>query len=174
MLSKFVSRSHYHQAVRFCSCVIPVSFTVYLCFVTVRSRLNWVAIVMVDCSCDALLQCTAVMRVHYEYEEYSGICASICPLVVMYVELLASRLAWLHLFVCMYEGAVITSQYQTIVQALRVVISIRLTIVRSMLCICVYVYIKGTKQPKLCSWKSGLKCRSSGQLSKAKTAVKFR
>ena len=64
-------------------------FTVYLCSVTVHSQLNWVAVVMVDCSCDAL----QLIRVHYEFEVYSGICASMCPLVVMYVELLASRLA---------------------------------------------------------------------------------
>ena len=37
--------------------------------------------------------CTAAGSVHCEIELYSGIYASICPLVVMYVELLASRLA---------------------------------------------------------------------------------
>ena len=68
-------------------------FTVYVCSVIVRSCLNWVAIVIVDCSCDALLWSTAVMRVHYEYAVYSGIRMSVCPLVVMYMELLASRLA---------------------------------------------------------------------------------
>ena len=76
--------------VRFCSCVILVSFTLYLCSVTVRSRLNWVMVVIVDCSRDALQP----TRVHYDIDVYySGICASICPLVVMYVELLASKLA---------------------------------------------------------------------------------
>ena len=118
--------------------------------------LGSVHVLLVFCYCSQLvvLVCTGcsqnalqLVTVHYEIEVYSGICASICSLVVMYVELLASRLALLHLFVCMYEGAVITSQYQTMVQALRVVISTRLTIVRSMSCICVY---KGNaKQPKL-------------------------
>ena len=42
------------ETVRFHSCVIQLSFTVYLCSVAVHNRLNWVAIVMVDCSCDAL------------------------------------------------------------------------------------------------------------------------
>ena len=76
-------------AVRFCSCIISVSFTMYLCSVAVHSCLNWFALVIVDCSCDALQP----TRVHYEFELYSGICASICPLVVMYVELFASKLA---------------------------------------------------------------------------------
>ena len=75
--------------VRFCSCVIPVSFILYLCSVAVHSRLNWVALVIVDCSHDALQP----IRVHYEFEVYGGICASIYLLVVMYVELLASRFA---------------------------------------------------------------------------------
>ena len=75
--------------VRICSCIILVSFIVYFCSATVRSWLNWVVVVMVNCSCDALQP----ISVHYEFEEYSGVCASICPLVVMYVELLASRLA---------------------------------------------------------------------------------
>ena len=66
-----------------------MSFTLYLCSVAVHSRLDWVAVVIVDCSHDALQP----IRVHYEFEVYSGICASICSLVVMYVELLASRLA---------------------------------------------------------------------------------
>ena len=73
--------------VRFCSCVVPVSFTLCLCSVAVHSRLNWFAVVIVDCSHDALQP----IGVHYEIEVYSGICMSICPLVVMYVELLASR-----------------------------------------------------------------------------------
>ena len=73
------------QHVRICSCVIPVMFTVYLCSVTVHSCLNWAAIVIVDCSCNALLRSTATTRVHYEYTVYSGIHASVCPLVVMYV-----------------------------------------------------------------------------------------
>ena len=61
--------------------------------VAVHSHLNWVAIVTVNCSCDALLRSTVAMRVHYEYEVYSGIRSSIWPLVVIYMELLASRLA---------------------------------------------------------------------------------
>ena len=61
----------------------------YLCFVVVHSRLHWFALVVVGCSWDAL----QLITVHYEIEVYSGICASICPLVVMYVELFASRLA---------------------------------------------------------------------------------
>ena len=40
--------------VRICSCIIPVMFTVYLCSVIVRSCLNCVTVVMVDCSSDAL------------------------------------------------------------------------------------------------------------------------
>ena len=59
----------------------------YLCSVDVHSQLHWFALVVA--SCNALQPIT----VHYEIEVYSGICASICPLVVMYVELLASRLA---------------------------------------------------------------------------------
>ena len=61
----------------------------YLCSIVGHSRLYWFALVVVDCSRDALQP----IRVHYEFEVYSGICASICPLVVMYVELLASRLS---------------------------------------------------------------------------------
>ena len=45
----------------------------------------------------------------------------------------------------MYEDAVMSSQYRTMVSALRVVIPTRLTIARSMLCINVY---KGNKQAK--------------------------
>ena len=74
------------------------------------------------------------------------------PLVVMCVELFASRLALLHLFVCMYEGAVISSQYQTMVQALRLVIPTGLTIVRFMLCVDVYKGNKTTKAPFLKVW----------------------
>ena len=69
-----------------------------LCSVAVHSRLHWFVLVVVDCSWDALQPIT----VHYEIEVYSGTCTSICPLVVMYVELLASKLARLHLYVCMY------------------------------------------------------------------------
>ena len=61
----------------------------YLCSVDVHSRLHWFVLVIVDCSRDALQPIT----VHYKIEVYSGICTSICPLVVMYIELLASRLA---------------------------------------------------------------------------------
>ena len=74
--------------VRLCSCVVPVSFTLYLCSIAVHSQLNWFAVVIVDCSHDALQP----ISVHYEFEVYSGICASICPLVVMYVEFLVFRL----------------------------------------------------------------------------------
>ena len=52
----------------------------------------------------------------------------------------------------MYEGAVISSQYQTMVQALRVVIPTRLTIVRSMLCIDVYKGNDTTKALLLKVW----------------------
>ena len=77
------------KGVRICSCIIPVTFTVYLCSVTVCSCLNWVAIVIVDCSHNALQP----TRVHYDIDVYSGICMSICPIVVMYDELLWSSLA---------------------------------------------------------------------------------
>ena len=75
--------------VRFCWCVIPVLFTLYLCSVDVHSWLNWFVLVLVDCSRNAL----QLISVHYEIEVYSGIYASICPLVVMYAELFESRLA---------------------------------------------------------------------------------
>ena len=71
--------------IRICSCIVLVTFTVYMCSVNVRSCLNCVTFVMVDCSCDALLRSTAATRVHYEYAVYSGIRASVCPLVFMYV-----------------------------------------------------------------------------------------
>ena len=61
----------------------------YLCSIVVHSGLHWFALVVVGCSQDALQPIT----VHYEIEVYSSICASICPLVVMYVELFVSRLA---------------------------------------------------------------------------------
>ena len=61
----------------------------YLCSVAVHSWLHWFALVIVGCSRDALQPIT----VYYEIEVYSGICMSICPLVVMYVELFASKLA---------------------------------------------------------------------------------
>ena len=48
--------------VRICSCVILVTFTVYVCSVNVRSCLNCVTIVVVDCSCDALLRSTAATK----------------------------------------------------------------------------------------------------------------
>ena len=114
----------------------------YLCSVAVHSQLHWFALVVVGCSLDALQPIT----VHYEIEVYSGICASICPLVVMYVELLVSKL---RLYVCMYEGGVMSSYYQTMFSALRVVIPTRLTIVRSMSCIGVYNGYKTTKAPFL-------------------------
>ena len=75
----------YASSVGICSCIILVMFIVYLCSVIVHCCLNWVVIVRVDCSCDALLWSTAAMRVHYEYAVYSGIRASVCPLVVMYM-----------------------------------------------------------------------------------------
>ena len=69
-------------------CVL-VLFTLYLCSIAIHSQLNWVTVVIVDCSHDALQP----TRVHYDIDVYSGICAGICPFVVMYIELLASRLA---------------------------------------------------------------------------------
>ena len=73
------------SSVRICSCIVLVTFTVYLRSVTACCCLNWVAIVTVDCSCNALLRSTAATRFHYEYAVYSGIRASVYPLVVMYV-----------------------------------------------------------------------------------------
>ena len=61
----------------------------YLCSGAVHSWLNWFAVVIVNCNHDALQP----LGVNYDIEVYSGICASICPLVVMYEELLVSRLA---------------------------------------------------------------------------------
>ena len=61
----------------------------YLYSVVVHSRLHWFVLVVVGCSRDALQP----INIYYEIEEYSGICTSICPLVVMYAELLARRLA---------------------------------------------------------------------------------
>ena len=58
-------------------------------FTVACTGLHWFALVRVGCSRDAMQP----IRVHNEIEVYSGICVSICPLVVMYVELLASRLA---------------------------------------------------------------------------------
>ena len=63
-------------------------FMLYLCSVAAHSWLHWFALVVIGCSWDALQPIT----VHYEIEVYSGICVSICPLVVMYIELLDSRL----------------------------------------------------------------------------------
>ena len=81
-----VKDDNHGKFVRICSCVILVKFIVYLCSFTVRCCLNWVAIVTVDCSFDALLRSTATTRVHYEYAVYSGIRTSVRPLVAMYVE----------------------------------------------------------------------------------------
>ena len=67
------------EVVRFCSCVVPVSFTLYLCSVAVHSRLNWFVVVISNCSHDSLQP----IRVHYDIDVYSGICANISPLVVM-------------------------------------------------------------------------------------------
>ena len=75
--------------VRFCSCIVHMSFMLYLCSVDVHSRLHWFALAVAGCSRNAL----QLINVHYEIEVYSGICASLCPLVVMYAELLVSRLA---------------------------------------------------------------------------------
>ena len=61
----------------------------YLCSVDVHSRLHWFALVVAGCSQDALQP----INVHYEIEVYRSICASICLLVVIYAELLESRLA---------------------------------------------------------------------------------
>ena len=61
----------------------------YLCYVAVYSWLHWFALVAAGCSHNALQPIT----VHYEIEVFSGICMRICPFVVMYAELLASRLA---------------------------------------------------------------------------------
>ena len=71
--------------VRICLCVILVTFTVYVCSVNIRSCWNCVTIVLVDCSCDALSGALQRQGVHYEYAMYSGIRASVCPLVFMYV-----------------------------------------------------------------------------------------
>ena len=65
---------------RFCSVHVLVLF----CYCS-----QLVALVCAGCSGFAL----QLVTVHYEIELYSGICASICPLVVMYVEFLASGLA---------------------------------------------------------------------------------
>ena len=80
-----------------CSCVVHV-LLVFHCYS------QSVALVCVGCSRDALQPIT----VHYEIEVYGSMCTSIRLLAVMYVELFASRLVRLHLFVCMYEGAVIS------------------------------------------------------------------
>ena len=45
---------HISACVRICSCMILVTFTVYLCSVIVRSCMNCVTVVMVNCSSDAL------------------------------------------------------------------------------------------------------------------------
>ena len=74
-----------HGAVRICSCVILVTFTVYLCSVIVHSSLNRVAIVTSRLQLRCTERSTAATGVHYEYAMYSGIRASLCPLVVMYV-----------------------------------------------------------------------------------------
>ena len=50
------------EAVRICSCVVLVTFTVYMCSVNIRSCLNCVMFVVVDCSCDALLWSTAATK----------------------------------------------------------------------------------------------------------------
>ena len=48
--------------IRICTCVILVTFTVYMCSVNVCSCWNCVTFVMVDCSCDALLRSTAATK----------------------------------------------------------------------------------------------------------------
>ena len=63
-------------------------FVLYLCSVDVHSRLHWFVLVIAGCSHDALQP----INVHYEIEVYSGICTSIYSIVVMYAELLGSRL----------------------------------------------------------------------------------
>ena len=80
---------HTDLTVRFCSCVVHMSFMLYLCSVDVYNRLHWFALVVAGCSRAALQP----ISVHYEIEVYSSICATIWPLVVMYAELLESKLA---------------------------------------------------------------------------------
>ena len=72
-------------AVRICSCVILVTFTVYLCSVIVHGSLSCVAIVISQLQLRCTEQSTAATGVHYECAVYSGIRASVCPLMVMYV-----------------------------------------------------------------------------------------
>ena len=51
---KLVAKMQYTGTVRICSCIIPVTFTMYLGSVIIHSCLNCVTVVMVDCSSDAL------------------------------------------------------------------------------------------------------------------------
>ena len=58
----FIATVVSQHGVKICSCVVLVTFTVYVCSVNVRSCLNCVTIFVVDCSCDALLRSTAATK----------------------------------------------------------------------------------------------------------------
>ena len=75
----------WEMAVSICSCVILVTFTVYLCSAVICSSWNYVAIVVSQLQLRCTERSTAATGVHYEYTVYSGIRASVCPLAVMYM-----------------------------------------------------------------------------------------
>ena len=60
--------------------------------------------------------CIAVIEVHYEFGDYSGIYASICPQRSCVLNSWRVDLHEWHLSVGMYEGAVVPLQYQAVVQ----------------------------------------------------------
>ena len=107
-------------------------------------------------------------RVHYEYTVYSGIRASVCPLVVMYM-----GTPWESTCVtappCMYVWRCSHKFTEpNYCSALRVVIPTRLTIVRSMLLDNVY---KGNKSTNYPFFSMGLQRWSSDRLSNARTSA---
>ena len=117
-----------------CTCVL-------LTFVVVGTvlQLYWSIAVAMYC-CGALQQ----QGVHYEYALYSGIRASVCPLVVMYVgtpweSTCMTAPPCMYVWRCSHKF--IEPNYRS---ALRVVIPTRLTIVRSLLCWNVYIGNKRT------------------------------
>ena len=107
-------------------------------------------------------------KVHYEYAMYSGIRASVCPLVVMYMgtpweSTCVTAPPCIYVWRCSHKFT--EPNYRS---ALRVVFPTRLTIVRSLLCWNVH---KGNKRTKASFFKPGFVTLKLCWLSNARTCA---
>ena len=140
----------------------------YLRSVVVCSSWNYVTIGISRLQLRCTERSTAATGVHYECAEYSGMRASVCPLMVMYMGT-PWELTCVTAPPCMYvwrcSHKFTEPNYRS---ALRVVIPTRLTIVRSMLLGIVY---KGNKPTKYPFFKPGFVMLKLCWLSNARTCA---